>query len=190
MDNIFVYSDDIFARKAIVALLADIGSAPGSLKDVAIFSFGNNNISQQAMMLLLECKAERILILAKPSILQFFATLLPGVNIVFERYDTAINIIRKVILSFIQPVRKSTYGEKDKVFALKKLSASEHRITNLYIQGLPLSNIALLLNKSIKTISAHRRSAMKKMGVASNIELIQKGHLMRLLEQNTLSSFA
>lgn len=190
MDNIFIYSNDVFARKTIVTLLAEVGFAQALLKDTAIFIFGGNNISQQEMMLLLECKAERVLILTSLSLIKFFASVLPGDNIIFERYDTSIFLIQKALACFIQPIKIRATSKTIKTRPARKLTFCERRVTALYIQGLPLACMARLLNTSIKTVSAQRRRAMKKMGVVSNIEFLQKGNLMRLLEQNIITSFA
>jgi Bacterial regulatory proteins, luxR family. len=39
------------------------------------------------------------------------------------------------------------------------------------------------MNKSYKTISHHKRSAMKKMGISSNVELMQKGRVFLMMNQ-------
>lgn len=55
----------------------------------------------------------------------------------------------------------------------RKLSPNERNITLMYIGGLSVDFIARTTNKSYKTISAHKRNAMKKMGISTNIELMQ-----------------
>ena len=42
-----------------------------------------------------------------------------------------------------------------------------------YIQGMPISDIAMRLNRSSKTISTQKRSAMRKLGLDSDTALIK-----------------
>ncbi|SDG77444.1 two component transcriptional regulator, LuxR family [Paraburkholderia phenazinium] len=53
------------------------------------------------------------------------------------------------------------------------LSAREWEVFCLYIQGRSISEIAVLLNRSGKTISTQKRSAMRKLGLDSETALIK-----------------
>jgi two-component system capsular synthesis response regulator RcsB len=53
------------------------------------------------------------------------------------------------------------------------LSAREREVFCLYIQGMPISEIATRLNRSAKTISTKKRSAMRKLGLDSDTALIK-----------------
>ncbi len=53
------------------------------------------------------------------------------------------------------------------------LSAREWEVFRLYIQGMPISEIAMRLNRSSKTISTQKRSAMRKLGLDSDTALIK-----------------
>jgi two-component system capsular synthesis response regulator RcsB len=53
------------------------------------------------------------------------------------------------------------------------LSAREWEVFRLYIQGMPISEIAMRLNRSGKTISTQKRSAMRKLGLDSDTALIK-----------------
>lgn len=183
MDNIFIYSDDAYARNAIVSLVSGIGLKEPQNEKMAIFTFENNFITEACLLELVECQARRILVLARPSVLNFLSSVMSEKNIVFERYDSALSQVKTVLTSFIECKKEKLRNTRLAKNEIIKLSMNERQITGLYTQGLSLNYIASLMNKSIKTISAHRRSAMKKLGVASNIELIQNGHLMKLLEQ-------
>jgi two-component system capsular synthesis response regulator RcsB len=52
------------------------------------------------------------------------------------------------------------------------LSAREWHVFRLYVQGVSLQEIAARLNRSAKTISTQKRSAMRKLGLDSDAALI------------------
>lgn len=53
------------------------------------------------------------------------------------------------------------------------LSAREWEVFRLYMQGMSISEIAMLLDRSGKTISTQKRSAMRKLGLESETALIK-----------------
>lgn len=53
------------------------------------------------------------------------------------------------------------------------LSVREWEVFCLYIQGKSIAEIAMLLNRSGKTISTQKRSAMRKLGIESETALIK-----------------
>lgn len=55
-----------------------------------------------------------------------------------------------------------------------KLSTREIEVMRLYLAGLPIKTIAQRLNKGKQTVSAQKISAMKKLGVTNDIELVQR----------------
>ncbi|RFU47039.1 response regulator transcription factor [Paraburkholderia sp. DHOC27] len=60
------------------------------------------------------------------------------------------------------------------------LSAREWHVFRLYVQGVPLQTIAAELNRSAKTISTQKRSAMRKLGLDSDAALIRYAQQMGL----------
>ncbi|MFQ6293133.1 helix-turn-helix transcriptional regulator [Yersinia enterocolitica] len=56
----------------------------------------------------------------------------------------------------------------------KKLTKNEIGVINHLFRGLNGKAIAIKLNKSEKTISGQKRSAMKKLNVASTAELVNR----------------
>ncbi|WP_175689154.1 response regulator transcription factor [Burkholderia anthina] len=55
-----------------------------------------------------------------------------------------------------------------------KLSTREIEVIRLYLAGIPIKTIAQQLNKGKQTVSAQKISAMKKLGVTNDIELVQR----------------
>ncbi len=60
------------------------------------------------------------------------------------------------------------------------LSAREWEVLRLYIEGMPVSEIALRFDRSGKTISTQKRSAMRKLGLESDTALIKYAHQIGL----------
>lgn len=55
-----------------------------------------------------------------------------------------------------------------------KLSMREIEVIRLYLAGVPIKTIAQQLNKGKQTVSAQKISAMKKLGVTNDIELVRR----------------
>lgn len=60
------------------------------------------------------------------------------------------------------------------------LSAREWHVFRLYVQGMPIQQIAARLDRSAKTISTQKRSAMRKLGLDSDAALIKYAHQIGL----------
>ena len=57
------------------------------------------------------------------------------------------------------------------------LSTAERQVVNYLIQGLSLGEIALLMMRSIKTISTQKISAMHKLGIRHGAQLVAVQHI-------------
>lgn len=55
---------------------------------------------------------------------------------------------------------------------LSQLSPKEHEVIRCFIEGMTVSDIAKKFHRSIKTISAQKQSAMRKLGIKSDHELL------------------
>lgn len=58
------------------------------------------------------------------------------------------------------------------------LSSAERETVRRLSMGLSPSGVAKLTNRSVKTISTHKRNSMKRLGVVSNQELILKARIL------------
>ncbi|WP_175921632.1 response regulator transcription factor [Burkholderia latens] len=59
-----------------------------------------------------------------------------------------------------------------------KLSTREIEVIRLYLDGMSIKSIAQRLNKGKQTVSAQKISAMKKLGVTNDIELVQRAAVL------------
>ncbi|AJT48705.1 response regulator transcription factor [Burkholderia thailandensis] len=70
-----------------------------------------------------------------------------------------------------------------------KLSPREAEVIRLYLSGLPVNKIAEQLKKGKQTISAQKVSAMKKLGVNNDVELIRCATRLDLIDEASASRF-
>ncbi len=61
------------------------------------------------------------------------------------------------------------------------LSNREQEVIRCYLAGMTVSDIAKKFNRSLKTISAQKASAFRKLGVTSNNELFKLSKIIRTL---------
>ena len=65
----------------------------------------------------------------------------------------------------LEKISASGYGDK-------RLSPKESEVLRLFAEGFLVTEIAKKLNRSIKTISSQKKSAMMKLGVENDIALL------------------
>lgn len=65
------------------------------------------------------------------------------------------------------------------------LTQSEHKVLEYLQQGMSVSDVADLLHRSVKTISAHKCNSMRKLGVRNDAELFH--HLRHLVTDRPYS---
>ncbi|PLR26444.1 response regulator transcription factor [Pantoea endophytica] len=56
---------------------------------------------------------------------------------------------------------------------VKLLTPREAEVVNCYMEGMEIPEIAAKLKRSRKTVSGHKQSAMKKLGICSDLELFK-----------------
>lgn len=186
MDNISVYCDDHYVRPAIISIMGDNKNSSLHNGDFGIFLFEKNWLHETELAMILNCNAEKIIIFARETLLGFFASLLLPEHIYFGRFDDELTSMRKVLFEFINPPLRGLLFQRRQFVAKTKLTPNERKITSLYVQGVSVMHIAESLNKNSKTISSHKRSAMKKMGISSDVELMQMGRIFLMMNKELL----
>ncbi|PVZ85778.1 transcriptional regulator RcsB [Serratia sp. S1B] len=69
------------------------------------------------------------------------------------------------VTKLLEKINSTGYGDK-------RLSPKESEVLRLFAEGLLVTEIAKKLNRSIKTISSQKKSAMTKLGVDNDIALL------------------
>lgn len=62
--------------------------------------------------------------------------------------------------------------------ALETLTIREREVINLFLMGMSISDISKKLSRDRKTISGHKQSAYRKLGISSDAELFSIRHLL------------
>ncbi|OHB63299.1 MAG: hypothetical protein A2Y77_06770 [Planctomycetes bacterium RBG_13_62_9] len=83
---------------------------------------------------------------------------------------------RQELLSAIQEALKTAV--KPQPSLLKGLSDTEAHVLHLILDGKTSRDVALALNRSIRTVEAHRHRIMKKLGAKNVAQLIQRADAM------------
>ncbi|ELN0273947.1 response regulator [Salmonella enterica] len=78
---------------------------------------------------------------------------------------TLIKYIKRHFPSLLEKISAGGYGDK-------RLSPKESEVLRLFAEGFLVTEIAKKLNRSIKTISSQKKSAMMKLGVENDIALL------------------
>jgi two-component system response regulator FixJ len=65
---------------------------------------------------------------------------------------------------------------------LNELTSAEKRVLKLVLDGRSSRDIAQLLNRSKRTIEAHRANVMRKLGAENLIELVKRAHEIGLIK--------
>lgn len=94
-----------------------------------------------------------------------------GISTIFSGKD----YISPAVTHFQSPER---HNKKTSVLR-KQLSEREDKVLKYLFSGYNVTETARMLNRSIKTISAQKRHAMKKLGVESDAELLSIGSVLR-----------
>lgn len=81
---------------------------------------------------------------------------------------------RKNSLLYQEFLSENTLAEQHNLSLL--LTPRESEVLRCYMDGLTVSDIGIKLNRSRKTVSSHKQSGMKKLGVNSDIELLKYRH--------------
>jgi len=61
---------------------------------------------------------------------------------------------------------------------LNKLTPREREVINLFLMGLSISEISRKLSRDRKTVSGHKQSAYRKLGISSDAEIFSIRHML------------
>ena len=103
---------------------------------------------------------------------------------------TAVEAIKAGAVDFIEkPIDRKSFVRKVKSLLApngnhdelgQPLTESEERILQLILGGKTNKDIAVLLNRSIRTIESHRAHVMQKLGAGSLVDLVKRAAAMGL----------
>ncbi|AOJ66318.1 helix-turn-helix transcriptional regulator [Burkholderia ubonensis] len=116
-----------------------------------------------------------------------------GVSSVVSKFDDIGHIVTAIHSSYgggnyLSPTIKGALDDVDANRGAReaRLSPREIGVIRLYLSGLSVNEIARLLNKGKQTISAQKASAMKKLGVKNDVELIKCATFLDLVDDSAM----
>lgn len=174
MINVSVFSDNKYTQLAIAQLIPTLDGVNRLEGHFTIFAFEKNWLDENEISSVMHCREGPVLILAKETLMNFLSNSRFSETCSFGEYQLSIIHLKRLLLSFINGSIKQNLGKENRFDNAMKLTATENYVTLLFIQGIPLAAIAVLMKKNVKTVSAHKRNAMKKVGVKTNAALVQK----------------
>lgn len=107
-----------------------------------------------------------------------WAIIKQGVNCIVNKRDSTEHLTHAVLAAhrgtqYYSPTIKDSllinFLAKDRT----RLTPRESEIVRLFCSGSTISEIADILHRSVQTVSSQKRSAMKKLGVASDVDLFK-----------------
>jgi two-component system capsular synthesis response regulator RcsB len=82
------------------------------------------------------------------------------------------------VLAILNGPRASTLALTER----SSLSAKEFEVIRLYGAGLSLTEIAACMNRSVSTVATQKSNAMRKLGIATNADMIRYVQAHRLIQ--------
>lgn len=101
-----------------------------------------------------------------------------GVGCILSKSDALSHLVGAVHVayvgaSYLSPFIKKLLDETEEAPAARPLTTREIEVVRLYCAGHTVGEIATQLHRSKQTISAQKRSAMKKLGIVRDADLIR-----------------
>lgn len=163
-----------------------VASLGGVEFDVALVDYAMRGDSQVDALNLFEHLRDRcphagiVALVTHESAVIVRSMLARGVLSVVSKFDDVGHIVTAIHSSFgggrhLSPTVRRTLDTVDhESGGPVKLSPCEIEVIRLYLSGIPVKTIAKRLSKGKQTVSAQKISAMKKLGVTNDVELIKR----------------
>ncbi|PCE32702.1 response regulator transcription factor [Burkholderia ubonensis] len=160
--------------------------------DIALIDYAMHGDGQMELLKLLDClRGARpgvgiVVLVTHESPVIIRSILARGAQSVVSKLDDVGHIVTAIHSSYgggsyLSPTVKHTLASADDGSeGAPKLSQREIEVIRLYLSGVSIKAIAERLNKGKQTVSAQKISAMKKLGVKSDVELIRRAATLGL----------
>ncbi|QCP51169.1 response regulator transcription factor [Trinickia violacea] len=114
-------------------------------------------------------------VMDSPAVIRALTT--AGVTCILSKSDATGHIITAIHSSFaggsyLSPTIEQVLKNAEKVGVEQPLSPRELEVVRLFASGLTMTDIATRLHRSKQTVSTQKTTAMRKLGVANDVELI------------------
>lgn len=192
MLNISLINRDVYIRKGVSEIIKEtlkdfaviyrVGTDPLRYRNSDILIMDGSQVSGAFELKIEQLKNESVdLFIVLPNKNSTFSheqLVCKKINtITYLFLDDSLLALKEKIIQGLKDIntnsnRKVTQRPQITCTVRRKLTVQEGVVIQYFKEGFTGGHIAKLLNKSEKTVSYQKRSAMKKMGVRNNIELI------------------
>lgn len=172
MDDVFIYSDNQYSGIGMKYLIEEV--MPYSHKKVSLFLFEKSWPTQAELALLLETAEDYIVLFCQNHDIYLLVKDITSAVVFYYRYNMDIDEVKKNLTFILAAPPSLPENGASQVSKRRSLSAVEYRVAVLYAKGISLTAIAKMLNKSVKTISAQKKSGMLKMEASTTIGFIRR----------------
>ncbi|MHA4830478.1 transcriptional regulator RcsB [compost metagenome] len=177
MTNIIVSGDSFPVVEGIRQLLPLIPYET-TQEILAVFIFEKTWLTEAELSDVIRYPADRILVFIPPELVNIMSLVaLPSKIAVFPWKISLQHIVLRLnIFLNARPVRRlHATGDNMKP---EKLSSREEKVISLCMRGVSVRSISEIINVHPKTVSSHKRSAMRKLGMTTNQALFQRGRIL------------
>ncbi|ECX8488451.1 helix-turn-helix transcriptional regulator [Salmonella enterica] len=175
MNGLTIISDNSYTQIAIANLATQFSSRCCMEGKLAIFTFEKNWLSCNEFQFILNCRANRVLILMKKCSLLYIAEMPVSDRFYFVDYEASVVSLTKILAQFfLEKKTQRFFGLNHSRKINITITKREHQIILLYANGFAIKQIADALALNIKTVYSHKLKAMTKMNISNNAELVRR----------------
>ncbi|KVO88904.1 helix-turn-helix transcriptional regulator [Burkholderia ubonensis] len=167
--------------KCDVALIDFSMRARGQMEGVTLFGYLCRNFAELRIIALVTHENQIVL----------RSLLNRGVSAIVSKFDDVGHIVTAIHTSYgggryLSPSVKNALGSENdgKEQSASKLTPREMDVVRLYLSGMSVKEIAAKFRRGKQTISAQKMSAMKKLGVKGDVELVKCAFWLGLLDES------
>ncbi|ERK14118.1 hypothetical protein L580_3792 [Serratia fonticola AU-P3(3)] len=172
MDNnlIRIHSDSAFAKIALQTMIEEMDFIPHHDMPIDIYCFSNRNIINNDIININITPSSRYIIISHRHVLNCFYSNDENINHLFIDILMKAEAIKIELKRFLHILSRQTSDFRPAF----TLTEKELSVVKDIAKGLPIPLIAKMKKISVKTISTHKRSAMRKMNARTTQIMLVK----------------
>ncbi|MBC3252597.1 hypothetical protein BFS14_22070 [Serratia fonticola] len=172
MDNnlIRIHSDSAFAKIALQTMTEEMDFIPHHDMPIDIYCFSNRNIINNDIININITPSSRYIIISHRHVLNCFYSNNENINHLFIDILMKAEAIKIELKRFLHILSRQTSDFRPAF----TLTEKELSVVKDIAKGLPIPLIAKMKKISVKTISTHKRSAMRKMNARTTQIMLVK----------------
>ncbi|PKA29248.1 hypothetical protein CWR41_04660 [Cedecea lapagei] len=184
-DKLLITSDNALIKKAMKEHVFFLHAHTRIKNPLAVLFLEGEINNYEQLAFILKNESTNLLIFTTDKNIRFISAMKILNNVRLEKIGLPLNNIISEITAFIS-ISNKVKGMYTPNREKNILTISEQRVLFLYIQGVSVDNISKRLNKKRKTIYTQKDNSMKKLGLCTKADLIQKKSILLKIHQDGL----